>query len=37
MTMNFETNILELKEKEASKDFIVNKLKKELELTQHEY
>eukprot|EP00347_Sterkiella_histriomuscorum_P000932 403373973 len=37
MTLNFETKIMELKEKEAAKDFIINKQKKELDLVQSEY
>ncbi|CDW86615.1 UNKNOWN [Stylonychia lemnae] len=37
MNVNFEAKIIELKEKEASKDFFINKLTRELELVQSEY
>lgn len=37
MNDNFEAKIIELKEKEASKDFFINKLRKENEILQNEY
>jgi len=37
MNINCESKIIELKEKEASKDFFINKLTKEMELLQSEY
>ena len=37
MNRSFESKIIELKEKEAAKDFEINKIKKESELLNNEY
>lgn len=37
MTLNFESKVLELKEKEASKDFIISKIQRELEMALHDH